>query len=537
MIRRAIPLAALLATCSLPSPRPDLPAPARGVLVLSLSGLSSAALSSESAPFLSALAGQSLNYLWAVAPAASTLATQASLVTGLQPAETGIDHILLRPDPRIETLAERFARFGFATGGFTEGGFVSRAWGFERGFDRFSDPSSSDPAATARTLERSLTFLDGLDADQRFLIFVHSAALAPPWIGDGSFAAVRRGAADLDSAGARRQQAAYEAALSRLDAELRDYFAELDRRGLLAETTIVVVGDHGEEFLEHGRLGHDQLYPEVTRVPLLLRHPGVAARRVDRLVRTTDLLPTLSLMAGLPVAEIMGEGSLEGSLPTPLRALLGPANTVAWAEAFGAVLQRSVRLDSTTSDGRRSLYQLVETRLEAERDGAWVNRRVAFDAEVPAAGSGDASAGLTLRLVSFAEERLVKVQVDGVARQDIVVPRRWRTVRLEMPPGRHRLELASASCAVPSERGMGSDPRCLSFKVQEPPLLRVELFELRSDPHAERDISASHPEVRERMWALLQAMPAEPVARPERLRRTPEIKAYLSSLGYLDWGE
>jgi hypothetical protein len=39
------------------------------------------------------------------------------------------------------------------------------------------------------------------------------------------------------------------------------------------------------------------------------------------------------------------------------------------------------------------------------------------------------------------------------------------------------------------------------------------------------------------MWALLQAMPAEPVARPERLRRTPEIKAYLSSLGYLDWGE
>ena len=521
-------LVALLAGCAPPEGLRSLPQPTRGVLILSISGLRADAVSPRSAPFLSQLADRGLTYQWAVVPGASTLATQSSLATGLHPGELGIDHILLRPSPEIEMLAERFARFGFATGGFTEGGFVSRAWGFERGFDEFSDPTSSAPDATSRSLERSLAFLDRLPDEQRFLLFVHTAALAPPWVEDAAFAELRQGRADLAADGAAPHREAYETALARLDGEIRAYFAKLEQRGLLTETTVAVLGDHGEEFLEHGRLGHDQLYPEVTRVPLIVLHPDAPAQRVDRLVRTTDLMPTLSLLAGLPPSL----GLVGGFLPTPLRALVDPPATIAWAETFGAVLQRSVWLEVPGEvPGTPELYQLVETRVEGERDGTWVNRRVAFDVEIPAEAEG-----LTLRLVSFAEERALEVSVDGEPGDEILVPRSWRTVLVPMSTGAHRVELATSACSVPAELQMGEDPRCLSFKVEQPPLRRLELFNLTNDPAALDDLSARRPELRARLERLLTTIPARPVARPERLQRSLSIKAHLNSLGYLDWG-
>jgi hypothetical protein len=63
----------------------------------------------------------------------------------------------------------------------------------------------------------------------------------------------------------------------------------------------VVTADHGEEFLEHGDLGHARsLFDEILRVPLLIRVPGVAPRRIDEPVELIDLAPTLLARLGLP---------------------------------------------------------------------------------------------------------------------------------------------------------------------------------------------------------------------------------------------
>ncbi len=55
-----------------------------------------------------------------------------------------------------------------------------------------------------------------------------------------------------------------------MDEYLGDLLRRFDERGLMGNTLVVFLSDHGEEFLEHGRVGHNlTLYEEVLRVPLM----------------------------------------------------------------------------------------------------------------------------------------------------------------------------------------------------------------------------------------------------------------------------
>jgi arylsulfatase A-like enzyme len=81
-----------------------------------------------------------------------------------------------------------------------------------------------------------------------------------------------------------------------MDREIGRLLSGLEARGLLARTTIAVVGDHGEGLYEHGLKGHGQeLYEEQMRVPLLIAQPGDvgAGRRVAAPVSVADVMPSL----------------------------------------------------------------------------------------------------------------------------------------------------------------------------------------------------------------------------------------------------
>ena len=52
-------------------------------------------------------------------------------------------------------------------------------------------------------------------------------------------------------------------------------FEQLRQRGLFEETLILVTSDHGEEFFEHGSMGHGtSLFDELIRVPLVIKPPA-----------------------------------------------------------------------------------------------------------------------------------------------------------------------------------------------------------------------------------------------------------------------
>jgi arylsulfatase A-like enzyme len=99
--------------------------------------------------------------------------------------------------------------------------------------------------------------------------------------------------------------ALYDAEIQESDAAVGELVAELDRLGLRDRTVIVVLSDHGEEFLEHGRFGHGQsLYQELTRVPLIITGPEVLIgppRIVTGVVSSIDVMPTLLALSGLPI--------------------------------------------------------------------------------------------------------------------------------------------------------------------------------------------------------------------------------------------
>jgi arylsulfatase A-like enzyme len=65
------------------------------------------------------------------------------------------------------------------------------------------------------------------------------------------------------------------------------------------DTVVVLISDHGEEFLEHGQIGHSQsLYAELVNVPLVIWAPNLEPARIEWQVRSYDILPTLLELAG-----------------------------------------------------------------------------------------------------------------------------------------------------------------------------------------------------------------------------------------------
>jgi arylsulfatase A-like enzyme len=89
----------------------------------------------------------------------------------------------------------------------------------------------------------------------------------------------------------------YRAAMSCMDRSLGDL---LKTAAQDPNTIIAIVGDHGEEFFDHGHGGHGfTVYRESLQVPLILRVPGIAPQQVTAPVSTTDLYACLLRAAHL----------------------------------------------------------------------------------------------------------------------------------------------------------------------------------------------------------------------------------------------
>ena len=67
----------------------------------------------------------------------------------------------------------------------------------------------------------------------------------------------------------------YDGAIAYIDQQIGALADELQRRGLLDDTLLIVTSDHGEHLGEHGFMRHgNTLYTEVLHVPLMMRLPG-----------------------------------------------------------------------------------------------------------------------------------------------------------------------------------------------------------------------------------------------------------------------
>jgi iduronate 2-sulfatase len=111
--------------------------------------------------------------------------------------------------------------------------------------------------------------------------------------------------------GRRGMWQAYYASVTFMDEQLGKVLDELDRQGLTDSTAVVFTTDHGYHLGEHGFWQKGNLHEEVTRVPLMIRTPGLNPGRTNSLAELVDLYPTcLDLLDLSQPKEIVGKSLL-----------------------------------------------------------------------------------------------------------------------------------------------------------------------------------------------------------------------------------
>lgn len=133
----------------------------------------------------------------------------------------------------------------------------------------------------------------------------------------------------------RAVEAVYDASLRDLDDATGDLLDDLRARGILDDTVVIVVADHGELLGEHRAFEHRwAVWDPLLHVPLLVRYPAAFApgRRVAERVSTGDLFSTVVELAGLPRVPGVESASLVGRAafePAVVSQMLDPFSSMA----------------------------------------------------------------------------------------------------------------------------------------------------------------------------------------------------------------
>jgi arylsulfatase A-like enzyme len=274
----------------------------------------------QTSPRLDALARRGALFERAVAAAPWTLPSHFAMLSGLRPHRRMLryDEQPCPIDNDVVMLAERLEAHGYLTAAFTGGGYITPWLGFAQGFDYFE--------SRGRRLEDNLPAIQswlGEHGRTRFFLFVHHYNLHRPFEPPRPFRVqfapdvpkecegVTFSPEDQDAGRAPKcleapgglayLRGVYAAELANADALFGQILDQLDRQGVLDDTLVIAVSDHGEELMDHGELDHVRtLHGEVVNVPLILAGPGIPAGiRIPEAVETANLTPTVLDLIGV----------------------------------------------------------------------------------------------------------------------------------------------------------------------------------------------------------------------------------------------
>jgi arylsulfatase A-like enzyme len=153
--------------------------------------------------------------------------------------------------------------------------------------------------------------------------------------------------------------------LAEVDRSIRSLVDEVEARGELGRTLIVVLSDNGFAFGEHRWVGKRCPYEPCVRTPLVVRSPWADADAIETPVSNVDIAPTILDLAGLPVAGVEPDGiSLRPSIDGRIAgALERDAVLIEWAGDADVPPWRGVRTDAFSylehADGTVELYDLA----------------------------------------------------------------------------------------------------------------------------------------------------------------------------------
>jgi arylsulfatase A-like enzyme len=340
--------------------------------------------SRPTAPNLQKLAAGATLYTHCFAVSDMTLATHATLFTGLYPKWHGAHYAPAvlphgRPLPdEIWTLVELLQKGGYATLGVAANHwYLTPEWGLSQGFDyydsRFPVPAIEKREQFSQSFRRALSYIwdtASLDRDTRtaadldrealrligsavkakrpFFLFLNYMETHTPYLPGAAFRD-RYGSRnrhftnfemqDLTRAVRARRRlptaherdhliSQYDAGLTQLDERIGQFIQQLKDRGIYDNSLIIVTSDHGEAFGERYRLEHSSsVYQDQIGVPLIVKYPHSGEKRViDTNVSQIDIFPTILSATSLP--------PVSGVQGTDLREIATAGNRTLFSTSF-----------------------------------------------------------------------------------------------------------------------------------------------------------------------------------------------------------
>ncbi|REA00137.1 hypothetical protein DEQ92_20585 [Haloferax sp. Atlit-6N] len=298
----------------------------------------------ETTPNIDALAADGIRYEQCFSPATWTRPVSASILTGLYPPAHGVRHREDTFSKGLPRLPRSLKQSGFETVGVSTMGNVSSALGYDVGFDQFFDLYKEDEIIRKRTNtstnkqrlwhenqdkialpkaedindyllpsinssgEDLFSFAWSIDphmplnSSPQYTEFVNSAYDGPI---DGTHESIPD---ELTEADLNHLRGLYDSEVRYTDEQFGLVIDELKRQGEYDESLIIVLGDHGEAFGEHGQFFHgNRPHDEVIHVPLIIKPPrGTVSTNssVDTPVSLIDIFPTVNhIVDGEPLPE------------------------------------------------------------------------------------------------------------------------------------------------------------------------------------------------------------------------------------------
>jgi len=412
-------------------------------------------------PRIDALAadGAVFENAWAHAP--STRYSMPSILTGRLPLAVHYDYAVQGwPGllPKGPFIAEIMKAHGRRTGAILNYWYFDRSRSMDRGFDVYDNsnqrlhrgipgkgPAETSGSSSREQTDKAIEFLDGV-GDQPFFLWVHYY--------DPHFAYERH--SEVPSFGDQPVDV-YDNEIRFTDLHIGRLLDALEHKGMYDTTAIVVTGDHGEGFGEHGIDLHGyHLYAAQTRVPLIVRVPGLPASRPRVPVGHIDILPTLANLIGAPASP-----GLQGQSLVPALASQDERGRDRWV-----FQQLSFENDNEV---RAAASQRCHVIFNVSPSSSWELYRIDEDPgeehDVIASPSACASARSTLEAwydqseIPEGAQQALLTSAPSQAPLDVALGEAMRLVAVEAPPSARRGQTIAVTYTFAASGKLGDDWR------------------------------------------------------------------------------
>ncbi len=339
----------------------------------------------STSPHIDSLAAAGTLFKNCQGQASWTLPCMATIMSGVAPVVHGAGRNssdLHGISTEVPWLPLAFHREGYRTAAFFNVIFMNEDFNFHRGFQHFDCRGVSSGNSLRKagpTVDDFMEWLDTGDANKPFFAAVHfydphipynapepyrslyinpdySGYYGDLWGSVPEMMEVNSGEVVPSEADLQNLIALYDGEISYMDSEIGKLLAGLRVRGFSENTIVLIVGDHGEEFFDHGGIEHGRnLYQETTHVPLIAAGPGfnsggVVTQRVAQL----DIAGTL--------AEAVG---IEFTVCEPSQNLLEEMNAARDIPASGVLWYQQGDLVSIVSDNSKIIWSVEDDSVES----------------------------------------------------------------------------------------------------------------------------------------------------------------------------